>query len=60
MAETHLSPTPADLPAARPDQGLDADLARLDDLDHLPLAEHVAVFDAIHARLSARLAGAER
>jgi hypothetical protein len=34
-------------------------LARLEDIENVPLAEQVAVFDAIHAHLSARLTSAE-
>ena len=49
--------TPADLPAARP---MAADpLERLADVGELPLADQVAVFDAIHSHLSARLRSAE-
>jgi hypothetical protein len=49
--------TPSDLPAARPAA---ADpLERLEELDSIPLAEQVAVFDEIHTHLSARLRSAE-
>ena len=49
--------TPADLPAARPTP---ADpLERLSDIEELPLTDQVAVFDAIHTHLSARLRSAE-
>ncbi|GAA1637495.1 hypothetical protein [Georgenia ruanii] len=48
--------TPADL-AARA-AGEDP-LARLGDLAETPLAEQVAVFEAIHAHLSGRLSSAE-
>jgi hypothetical protein len=34
-------------------------LARLEDIGDIPLADQVAVFDAIHAHLSARLTSAE-
>ena len=49
--------TPADLPAARP-ASVDP-LERLGEIDELPLADQVAVFDAIHTHLSARLRSAE-
>lgn len=34
-------------------------LARLENIDDVPLADQVAVFDAVHAHLSARLTSAE-
>jgi hypothetical protein len=34
-------------------------LARLESIDDVPLADQVAVFDAVHAHLSARLTSAE-
>jgi hypothetical protein len=34
-------------------------LAQLEDIQDVPLAEQVAVFDAIHAHLSSRLTSAE-
>ncbi len=50
--------TPADLAARAAVAGEDP-LARLDDLGEIPLAEQVAVFEAIHAHLSGRLSSAE-
>lgn len=51
-----MDATPADL-AARADS---ADpLERLDDLENIPLGEQVAVFEAVHDHLSARLKSAE-
>ncbi|MFD1506747.1 hypothetical protein ACFSBG_13845 [Georgenia yuyongxinii] len=49
--------TPADLAARSVPAG--DPLARLDDLEEIPLAEQVAVFETIHSHLSARLANAE-
>lgn len=49
-------PTPADV---RPARNLPDPLERLDELDGTPLADHVDVFEAIHAHLAARLSGAE-
>ncbi|MHB1063346.1 MAG: hypothetical protein ACYC1Z_02450 [Georgenia sp.] len=49
-------PTPADL---RPRRNEQDPLEQLDELDGTPLAEQVAVFEAIHSHLSARLTGAE-
>ncbi len=41
------------------DAVIDAALAVLEDLEHRPLAEHVAVFEAVHASLGQRLAEAD-
>jgi len=69
MGQTPADPRAGSLPdGGLPDGGLPggADqrsatdpLARLEDIGDVPLAEHVAVFDAIHAHLSARLTSAE-
>jgi hypothetical protein len=51
-----------ELPAAREatgDDAVDEALTRLAGLDRAPLAEHVAVFDAVHAALQDRLADTE-
>jgi len=40
------------------DARVDAALARLDDLDEVPVHEHAEVFSDIHARLTAALADA--
>ena len=41
------------------DDAVDTALMRLATLDAAPLAEHVAVFDAVHAALQDRLADTE-
>lgn len=57
-ADQHAESLPdGDLPTG-PDAETDP-LARLEDIEDVPLAEQVAVFDAIHAQLSARLTSAE-
>jgi hypothetical protein len=46
------------VPRARPATGdarVDDAVARLDDLDRLPLAEHLAVFEYVHERLTEAL-----
>jgi hypothetical protein len=40
-----------------PDGGIDGGIAGLDDLDAVPVTEHVARFHALHESLSAALAG---
>ncbi len=45
--------------ASTGDAAVDDALARLEDLDDLPVREHVAVFDAVHASLQDRLADVE-
>lgn len=49
-------PTGHGLPTAA--SGTDP-LTRLENIDDVPLAEQVALFDAVHAHLSARLTSAE-
>jgi hypothetical protein len=49
---------PAAVPRARPSTGdarVDDAVARLDDLAALPVAEHVAVFEYVHERLTEAL-----
>jgi hypothetical protein len=41
------------------DAAVDEALTRLADLDDLPVRQHVAVFDAVHAALQDRLADVE-
>lgn len=41
------------------DDAVDEAMTRLDLLDGAPLAEHVAIFDAVHAALQDRLADIE-
>jgi len=57
---TETSPPEAERPdigsAERPD--IDSALARLSDLEALPVEEHVAVYDEIHRRLRDALDGA--
>lgn len=67
---TVTEPAPEPRPAAPPPAptlqnaaghpGVDAVLASLAELDTLPVAEHVAVFERAHATLSAALAEAGR
>jgi len=52
-------PRPGPPPAER-DADIDAAVAGLDDLDQLPLAEHVERFDTVHVALTAALAGIDR
>jgi hypothetical protein len=60
-------PRDGDAPAATPredrsatgDDAVDEALTRLATLDVAPLAQHVAVFDAVHAALQDRLADTE-
>lgn len=52
-AVVHDRPVPK-APTREPDP-----LSRLEHIDDVPLAEQVAVFDAIHAQLSSRLTSAE-
>lgn len=54
---------PADTPdrdrSATGDDAVDAALTRLEMIDGAPLAQHVALFDAVHAALQDRLADTE-
>jgi hypothetical protein len=54
---------PAETPdqdrSATGDEAVDEALTRLATLDGAPLAQHVAVFDAVHAALQDRLADTE-
>lgn len=48
----------ADLVSPATDADVDTALAELSRLEHLPVEDHVAVFDGIHQRLRDRLADA--
>jgi hypothetical protein len=59
-------PAPPPAPAPEPhrdgptgDAAVDGALTGLADLEELPVREHVAVFDAVHAALQDRLADVE-
>jgi hypothetical protein len=51
--------TPREDRSATGDDAVDEALTRLATLDGAPLAQHVAVFDAVHAALQDRLADTE-
>lgn len=51
--------TPREYRSATGDDAVDEALTRLVTLDVAPLAQHVAVFDAVHAALQDRLADTE-
>lgn len=51
--------TPDQNRSATGDDAVDEALTRLATIDGAPLAEHVAVFDAVHAALQDRLADTE-
>ena len=59
LEQSHEAASPA--PAAAPETGhpaVDEVLHRLDDLDTLPVTEHVAVFEEVLTGLRSALAGA--
>jgi hypothetical protein len=43
-----------------PRAGIDEAVARLDELDQLPLAEHVERFDAVHTELTVALSSIDK
>jgi hypothetical protein len=43
-----------------PRAGIDEAMAGIDDLDRLPLAEHVERFDAVHTELTAALSSIDK
>ncbi|HEV2778646.1 MAG TPA: hypothetical protein VGX25_04525 [Actinophytocola sp.] len=45
---------------AEPVSAIDEAVAGLDELDELPVAEHVARYDAVHAALNAALSTIDR
>jgi hypothetical protein len=47
-------------PPLLPSEAIEDAVARLGDLEHLPVADHVARFDAAHAALTAALAAIDR
>lgn len=47
-------------PPTTGDDGVDAALTRLQDLDTLPVREHIGVFEAVHGALQERLADTEQ
>jgi hypothetical protein len=53
---------PAPLPGPRQDQGraIETSLAGLDEIDALPVTEHVARFEAVHSALSDALSAIDK
>ncbi|HUQ61017.1 hypothetical protein [Lentzea sp.] len=47
-------------PPPNPADAIDGALERLDGLENVPLAEHVARFDAVHATLTDALSSIDR
>ncbi|RSM37189.1 hypothetical protein DMA12_37805 [Amycolatopsis balhimycina DSM 5908] len=47
-------------PQTDPRAGIDEAVAGLDDLDSLPLAEHVERFDAVHTELTVALSSIDK
>ncbi len=58
-SEQASAATPGRVDARTGDASVDAALSRLGELETLPVREHVAVFDAVHADLQDRLADVE-
>lgn len=57
MVKVHEEASPQSLD---PRAGIDQAIAGIDDLDRLPLAEHVERFDAVHTELTAALSSIDR
>ncbi|TNC26581.1 hypothetical protein [Amycolatopsis alkalitolerans] len=55
----HPVPGPPPRPAD-PRAGIDEAMAGLDDLDRVPLAEHVERFDAVHTQLTFALSSIDK
>ncbi|WP_431920558.1 hypothetical protein [Amycolatopsis tucumanensis] len=53
-------PPPAAAPPQDPRAGIEEAMAALDDLDQIPLAEHVERFDAVHAELTTALSSIDK
>ncbi|MEV5721894.1 hypothetical protein AB0L41_49280 [Amycolatopsis mediterranei] len=63
--QDHPPPVPGPPPGSfsqqtDPRAGIDEAVAGLDDLDALPLAEHVERFDAVHTELTAALSSIDK
>lgn len=53
-------PPPGPSPQADPRAGIDEAVTRLEDLDRVPLAEHVERFDAVHTELTQALSSIDK
>jgi hypothetical protein len=55
-------PPPAQVPAepADPRAGIEEAVSGLDDLENLPLSEHVERFDAVHTELTVALSSIDK
>lgn len=53
-------PPPGPAPQADPRAAIDEAVAGLDDLDRVPLAEHVERFDAVHTELTHALSSIDK
>ncbi|MDQ0382156.1 hypothetical protein [Amycolatopsis thermophila] len=53
-------PPPGAAPPADPRPGIADAMAALDDLDQVPLAEHVERFDTVHSALTAALSSIDK
>ncbi|MBB2936378.1 hypothetical protein FHX82_003442 [Amycolatopsis bartoniae] len=53
-------PPPGPAPQADPRARIDEAVAGLDNLDRVPLSEHVERFDAVHSELTAALSSIDR
>lgn len=59
--DEQANPTAQDDPAATdPRAGIDAAVARLDELAELPLGEHVERFEAVHTELTVALSSIDK
>lgn len=57
VVKVHEEPNPQ---STGPRAGIDEAMAGIDDLDRLPLAEHVERFDAVHTELTTALSSIDR
>ncbi|WP_341771354.1 hypothetical protein [Amycolatopsis granulosa] len=53
-------PPPAPAVPADPSAGIEEAMAALDDLDRVPLGEHVDRFDAVHSALTSALSSIDK
>jgi len=65
QASPRPHPVPGPPPSAQPQQtdpraGIEEAVAGLDDLDQVPLAEHVERFDAVHTELTFALSSIDK
>nr|WP_312871993.1 hypothetical protein [Amycolatopsis acididurans] len=65
QASPRPRPVPGPPPSAQPQQtdpraGIEEAMAGLDDLDQVPLAEHVERFDAVHTELTFALSSIDK